>query len=59
MNKIAEYRQSANECLLLAAKANNQKAKSYLLDAAEEWERLAAEHKRRPFAPALANQLQQ
>ena len=43
VEKISNYRRQAEECRLLARKAQNEEHRNQLLVMAETWERLAAE----------------
>lgn len=46
MDEIIEFRQNAEECRTLAAQAGSKGLREELLELAEQWSMLAAEHER-------------
>jgi hypothetical protein len=55
LEKISNYRRQAEECRLLARKAQNDEHRSQLLIMAETWETLAAERESLLRKPASSN----
>jgi len=55
MDEIIEFRHNADECRALAAKARSEALRTELLELANQWTLLAAEHERcRKPAPRAA-----
>jgi len=46
MDEIIEFRHNADECRALAAKARSEALRTELLELANQWTLLAAEHER-------------
>jgi hypothetical protein len=55
LEKISNYRRQAEECRLLARKAQNDEHRSQLLIMAETWETLAVEREAQLRKPSSSN----